>query len=46
MSKEKLVKVSTYARRENVSVQTVYKWIAAKRIESVIIDKVVFVKSK
>lgn len=42
---DKLLKVSTYAKIKNVSVQTVYEWIKNGKIESVKIDSVVFVKN-
>ena len=39
-----LVKVSTYARMHNISVQTVYNKIQEGKLESVKIDGVVFIK--
>lgn len=41
-----LIKVSTYARMHNISVQAVYKKIEQKKIDSVIIDNVRFVSLK
>lgn len=43
---EDLVKVSTYAKQHNVSVQAVYTWILDKRIQAVEIDGVKFIKVK
>lgn len=39
-----LVKVSTYAKVEGVSVQAIYKQIAKGKLESVKIDGIVFIK--
>lgn len=44
MNKEKLVKVSTYARQQNVSVQTIYNKIEKGELKCVIIDGVKFIK--
>ena len=44
MEKSKLIKVSTYARQEGISVPAVYKRINAGRVECVEIDGVKFIK--
>ena len=44
MEKSKLIKVSTYARREGISVPAVYKRIKAGSVECVEIDGVKFIK--
>ena len=44
MEKSKLIKVSTYARQEGISVPAVYKRINAGRVECVEIDRVKFIK--
>lgn len=44
MEKTKLMKVSTYARQEGISVTAVYKRINAQNIECVEIDGVKFIK--
>lgn len=44
MEKSKLIKVSTYARQEGISVPAVYKRINAGNAECVEIDGVKFVK--
>ena len=44
MEKSKLIKVSTYARLEGISVPAVYKRINAGRVECVEIDGVKFIK--
>ena len=46
MEKSKLIKVSTYARQEGISVPAVYKRINAGRVECVEIDGVKFIKVK
>ena len=46
MEKTKLIKVSTYARQEGISVPAVYKRINAKNVECVEIDGVKFIKIK
>lgn len=38
-----LVKISTYARDKNVSYETVRKWINSGKVESKVIDGVIFV---
>ena len=43
MEKSKLIKVSTYARQEGISVPAVYKRINAGRVECVEIDGVKFI---
>lgn len=43
MEKSKLIKVSTYARQEGISVPAVYKRINAGSVECVEIDGVKFV---
>lgn len=43
MDKSKLIKVSTYARQEGISVPAVYKRINAGSVECVEIDGVKFV---
>ena len=42
--KSKLIKVSTYARQEGISVPAVYKRINAGNVECVEIDGVKFIK--
>ena len=44
MSKEKLIKVSTYARRIDKSIQWVYKLIEEKKVKCKIIDGVKFIE--
>ena len=44
MEKSKLIKVSTYARQEGISVPAVYKRINAGKVECVEIDGVKFIK--
>lgn len=44
MNKENLVKVSTYARQHNVSVQTIYNKIERGELKVQIIDGVKFIK--
>ena len=44
MEKTKLIKVSTYARQEGISVPAVYKRINAGSVECVEIDGVKFIK--
>jgi len=44
MEKSKLIKVSTYARLEDISVPAVYKRINAGSVECVEIDGVKFIK--
>ena len=44
MEKSKLIKVSTYARQEDISVPAVYKRIIAGSVECVEIDGVKFIK--
>ena len=44
MEKSKLIKVSTYARQEGISVPAVYKRINAGNVECVEIDGVKFIK--
>ena len=44
MEKSKLIKVSTYARLEGISVPAVYKRINAGNVECVEIDGVKFIK--
>ena len=46
MEKSKLIKVSTYARQEGISVPAVYKRINAKNVECIEIDGVKFIKIK
>ena len=47
MSKDsELVKVSTYAKENGISVQAVYKQIEKGRLESVKLDNVCFVKRR
>ena len=46
MEKSKLIKVSTYARQEGISVPAVYKRINAGSVECVEIDGVKFIKIK
>ena len=43
MEKSKLIKVSTYARQEGISVPAVYKRIKAGSVECVEIDGVKFI---
>ena len=38
-----LVKVSTYARKKAVSVQSVYTWVKEGKVKSVEIDGIVFI---
>lgn len=38
-----LIKVSTYAKMKNVSVQTVYKWAKSGKIKTAEIDGVLFI---
>lgn len=45
MEKSKLIKVSTYARQEGISVPAVYKRINAGNVECVEIDGVKFIKA-
>lgn len=44
--KYELIRISTYARQQNVSVQTIYNRIERGELECVIIDGVKFVKVK
>lgn len=44
MEKSNLIKVSTYARQEGISVPAVYKRIKAGSVECVEIDGVKFIK--
>ena len=44
MEKSKLIRVSTYARQEGISVPAVYKRINTGKIECVEIDGVKFIK--
>jgi predicted site-specific integrase-resolvase len=44
MSNSKLLKVSTYARQNNVSVQTIYDKIKDGKLKVVIIDGVKFIR--
>ena len=44
MEKSKLIKVSTYARQEGISVPAVYKRIKVGSVECVEIDGVKFIK--
>ena len=44
MEKSKLIKVSTYARQEGISVPAVYKRINAGNVECIEIDGVKFIK--
>ena len=44
MEKSKLIKVSTYARQEGISVPAVYKRINTGKVECVEIDGVKFIK--
>lgn len=44
MEKSNLIKVSTYARKEGISVPAVYKRIKAGSVECVEIDGVKFIK--
>lgn len=44
MEKTKLIKVSTYARQEGISVPAVYKRIKVGSVECVEIDGVKFIK--
>ena len=44
MEKTKLIKVSTYARQEGISVPAVYKRINAGSVKCVEIDGVKFIK--
>ena len=44
MEKSKLIKVSTYARQEGISVPAVYKRINTGKIECAEIDGVKFIK--
>ena len=46
MEKSKLIKVSTYARQECISVPAVYKRIKVGSVECVEIDGVKFIKVK
>ena len=46
MEKSKLIKVSTYARQEGISVPAVYKRINAGNVECVEIDGVKFINIK
>ena len=46
MEKSKLIKVSTYASRQGISVVAVYKRINTGKIECVEIDGVKFIKVK
>ena len=46
MEKSKLIKVSTYARQEGISVPAVYKRINAGSVECVEIDGVKFINIK
>ena len=46
MEKSKLIKVSTYARQEGISVPAVYKRINTGSVECVEIDGVKFIKIK
>lgn len=39
-----LVKVSTYAKENNISVQTVYNWVKEGKLKSVVIDGVKFIE--
>jgi hypothetical protein len=46
MDLEKLIRVSTYAKKENISVQTVYDRIKDKKLDCVIIDGIKYVKNE
>ena len=46
MEKSKLIKVSTYASQQGISVTAVYKRINAGSVECVKIDGVKFIKAK
>lgn len=46
MEKSNLIKVSTYARQEGISVPAVYKRIKAGSVECVEIDGVKFIRIK
>ena len=46
MEKSKLIKVSTYASQQGISVTAVYKRINAGSVECVEIDGVKFIKAK
>ena len=46
MEKSKLIKVSTYANQQGISVPAVYKRINTGKIECVEIDGVKFIKTK
>lgn len=41
--KKNLIKVSTYAKMKNVSVQTVYKWAKKGKISTEKVDGVLFI---
>lgn len=44
MSESSLIRVSTYARRHNLSVQAVYNKIAKRELYSIKIDGVIFIR--
>ena len=44
MNKDRLMRISTYARREGFSVQWVYKLIETNNLKCVIIDGVKFIE--
>lgn len=46
MENENLLRISTYAQQEGISVPAVHKRIRAGKIECVVIDDVKFIKTK
>lgn len=46
MDLEKLIRVSTYAKQENISVQTVYDRIKDGKLKAIIIDCIKYIETK
>jgi hypothetical protein len=46
MDLEKLIRVSTYAKQENISVQTVYDRIKDGKLKAIIIDGIKYIETK
>lgn len=44
MDLEKLIRVSTYAKQENISVQTVYDRIKDGKLKAIIIDGIKYIE--
>lgn len=46
MDLEKLIRVSTYAKQEDISVQTVYDRIKDGKLKAIIIDGIKYIETK